>query len=373
LLHRHVRQIGRKGACKLLLLPHQLPTLAHALPHLRSLNTAVDLRPIGENVTPLPPVHLQHLSAASEVSPVDKERVAALLAPIGALRQLHALQLQLYDDGISLAPLQQLPLLRDLELDMPFERITERCAAELRALHWLHRLHIHAEFVTHCAAILHALLRDAPEEELRTLQWRDFDINGLRFTDELTPLLLRLPSLERLQSNFLQCARFDFLAALPRLTYLDLRLWGVIADALSHLLGVFISDGLTSLHTLHLHGGPCSSDALVQLLSHTPVLTSLVLHELDGVSSMSFFLQLPHLFHTLTQLKVECTYSWYFTAADLPPLHALQQLRELRLINWPAQWLYRLTAKDRAPFEQRPCHVLPQLELFEWTTSTFWA
>jgi hypothetical protein len=48
---------------------------------------------------------------------------------------------------------------------------------------------------------------------------------------------------------------------------------------------------------------------------------------------------------------------WHLTAADLPPLLALQQLRELRLIQWPDL--------EQRPFEQRPCAVLPHLEVFE--------
>jgi hypothetical protein len=350
LLHRHVRQIGRKDACKLLLLPHQLPTLAHALPQLRSLNTAVDLRPIGE-----------------EAPLEDSESVASLLAPIGALRQLHALQLQLFDDGVSLTPLQHLPLLRDLELDLPFDRFPEQFPADVRALHWLHRLHIHGGCaIQGCAAIFTALLRDASEEELRALQWRDFAFNGLKFTDALTPLLLRLSSLECLEINLADCTRMDFLAALPRLTHLELYVHYMKADAWTNLLDVFTSDGLTRLHTLHLYGGPCSNDDAVTLLSHTPTLTSLYLCDLKEVSSLSFFRQLPKLAETLTQLTLNCCNRWRLTAADLPPLCTLQQLRTLRLLRWTSVEPERMTAADRAPFEQRPCAALPHLEVFEW-------
>jgi hypothetical protein len=102
-------------------------------------------------------------------------------------------------------------------------------------------------------------------------------------------------------------------------------------SAWSNLLGVFVSDGLAHLHTLQLRGGPCTSNDLVQLLSHTPALTSLTLDELKEVSSLSFFRRLPKLAETLRHLTVDCANSWHLTAEELPPLHALQQLRELRL------------------------------------------
>jgi hypothetical protein len=82
------------------------------------------------------------------------------------------------------------------------------------------------------------------------------------------------------------------------------------------------------------------------------------------VKSLSFFHQLPKMAQSLTDLTV----SWlWMTAAGLPHLLVLQQLRRLRLLNWPDTQADRLTAADRAPFEQRPCRVLPYLEVFEWT------
>jgi hypothetical protein len=118
---------------------------------------------------------------------------------------------------------------------------------------------------------------------------------------------------------------------------------------------------------LSLHGGPCSSEDLTQLLSHTPALTNLALRHLAEVTSLSVFQQLPHLSATLLHLTLECTNSWSLTAADLPALLSLQQLRELRLLRWPSRMRDRLTLEDRAPFQQRPCSVLPHLAVFEWT------
>jgi hypothetical protein len=244
-------------------------------------------------------------------------------------------------------------------------------AADMRALPWLHRLRIGTAEggQTQLVALLHALLGDVPEEELRTLQWRDFTLDGFVFTDELTPLLLRLPLLERLSACLSRCTRFDFLTALARLTQLELHLRYMKTDAWRSLLGVFTSDGLTRLHTLALRQAPCSSDELVQLLSHTPSLTSFVFDRLPDVRWLSFFSQLPTFANTLTQLTVECDIHYSLGAAVLPSLYVLQQLRELRLRNWPEFASVRLTVADRAPFQQRPCIVLPQLEVFEWTTA----
>jgi len=301
----------------------------------------------------------------------ENDTAAALLTAIGQLQQLHTLHLNMRYEVGSLAPLQRLSLLRDLELHMPFPLRLEQFVAELRALHWLHRLHIHPPFTADqapLASLITALLRDAPEEELRVLQWRDFCIVYLEFTDELTPLLLQLPLLERLEADLSSCTRFDFLAALPRLTHLELSVYYMKAAAWTNLLDVFTSDGLTRLRALKLDSSPCTSDDLTQLLSHTPSLTSLVFSVPRAVRSLSFFHQLPKLAHSLTHLTVACDKRWPLTAADLPPLHSLQKLRMLRLLHWPRTEPHRLTVADRAPFEQRPCAVLPRLELFEWTT-----
>jgi hypothetical protein len=135
------------------------------------------------------------------------------------------------------------------------------------------------------------------------------------------------------------------------------------------LVAVFTSDGLVRLRTLALRGAPCSSDDLVQLLSHIPSLTSLALHDLISQgASLSVFLQLPKLTATLAHLTLECGEWWRLTETDLPPLMRLQQLRTLRLLHWPSEEPDGLAAAERAPFEQRPCAVLPRLEEFEWTT-----
>jgi hypothetical protein len=214
--------------------------------------------------------------------------------------------------------------------------------------------------------IFNALLRDTSEEGLRALQGRDFDILTLSFTDELTPLLLRLPLLECVKARLSYC-RFDFLTALPRLTQLELDVPVIKEDAWSTLLAIFASNGVASLRMRALRGGLCSSDDLTLLLSHTPPLTSLTLGELAAVHSLSFFRQLPKLAETLTQLTIVCQYSCLLTATDLLSLTMHKQWRQLRLLNWPLEEFHRLSAEDRAPFEQRPSAVLPQLEVFEWT------
>jgi len=369
-LRRHVGQLGQQGHDVCWLRANQLAALCHAVPELQSLSAQLELVPVEAPL--LFPPRLQRLSMllVSWRNEVD-ETAAALPAAIGQLQQLHTLRLRMRFGQVSLAPLKQLSQLHDFELHVPFPLRVEQFAAEVRALHWLYRLHIDVPYAIDQApraSLFTALLHDAPEERIGAMQWRDFVISHLMFTDELTPLLLRLPSLERLEGDLSSCTRFKFLTALPRLTHLGAHLWDMQADAWRNLLGVFTSDGLAHLCTLHLRLAPCSSDDLALLLSHTPTLTSLVLYNLSHVSSLSFFIQLPKLAATLAHLTVKCWYPWRLTAADLPPLLALQQLRELRLLEWPNQEPHIVTAADLAPFQQRPCVVLPHLEVFEWTT-----
>jgi hypothetical protein len=376
--------------------------------------------------------------------------VDAVLSAIGQLQQLHTLRLRVDSrEAVSFAALQQLPLLRALDLIARFPNVNQS-ATELRALSRLQRVYIHmldAAFDgarERCAAFLNALLGDAHEAQLRALLWREVHIIG-DITDDSAPLLCRLPLLEHLEADLSDCSSFEFLAALPRLTTLQLRMWEPEYYAFANLLAVFTSDGLVRLRTLHLHGAPCHDDHPVQLLLRLPMLQRLAvdlarctqfafltalpqlahlelhlwymdgaawpmllavftsdglarLHELVlhcgpcssddlflllshtpfadeprarrfGIRHVAFlFCQLPQLAQSLTQLTLECTATWRLTAADLPPLLVLQQLRELRLLDWPEEAPVTLTDADRAPFKRRPCIVLPHLNLFQWTT-----
>jgi hypothetical protein len=175
---------------------NQLSPLAHAVPYLQSLGVALPLLSDGKPLC-FPP-RLRTLDLSVWARP-NKASMAALLAAIGQLQQLHALRLHVQRAEVCLAPLQQLPQLRDLKLRLPFPPNLGQFAADLRALRCLHRLHIDAHASADSdsirVAFLHALLGDGSEEEMRMLQWRDFTFDGFRFNDELTPLLLRLPLL----------------------------------------------------------------------------------------------------------------------------------------------------------------------------------
>jgi hypothetical protein len=368
-LRHHVGELGQlneDGEHKLLLSPNELPMLDGALPQLRSLSIAVEVQPFD---SPLQfPTQLQSLSVLFSHSSADAPNTAtALLLHIGRLQQLHTLHLHLESPSVSL---QRLPLLCDLDLHVHVGHASasasraELFAAELRALPWLRRLRIDTagSSIFHRVALLRALLREGPE----ALQWRGFSIVGF---DELTSLLLRLPLLGQWEAFLSSCHQLDFLAALPHLTHLDLRLWSMNNEEWKNLFGVFTSDGLVRLRTLALRGAPCNDANLILLLSHTPSLTNLVLDRLRAVESLSIFLELPKLAQTLTHLTVECRCAWRLTAADLPHFYVLQQLRVLRLLRWQAAEPVRLIASDLAPFQQRPCIVLPHLDVFEWTAA----
>jgi hypothetical protein len=376
-LLRHVGRIGDPDEVEheLWLQPGQLIALAHAFPQLQSLHICLQELPRVAELLFSP--RLQCLELILHHPPPDDQLgfMSALFTSIVALQQLHTLRLELRIeiDATSVAPLQQLPLLRDLELLASFPNAVQ-FAAELHALPWLHRLHLTTldEEKTDPVDLFNTLLRDATEEQVRLLQWRDFVIVGLEFTDELTPLLLRLRLLERLEATLSLCTRFDFLVALPRLTNLELHLWGMQRAEWLNLLHIFTSNGLTHLRTLVLRGGPCNRDDLVQVLFHTPSLTSLELDGLQNVDSLSFFEQSPKLAATLTQLTLFEGGISHLTAAHLPSLLLLQQLRTLRLLRCSERGSDRLNAENCAPFAQSPCIVLPHLKVFERTTRSSW-
>jgi len=135
-LRRHIGQLGQineYGRHKLLLQTDKLPALARALPQLRSLSAALDMQP--GNPALLFPSQLQRLLIHVSYVPSDaRDRVTLLLTAISQLQQLHTLRLQLGYNTVSLALLQQLPLLRDMELDVFSEHTVEQYAVELRAL-----------------------------------------------------------------------------------------------------------------------------------------------------------------------------------------------------------------------------------------------
>jgi hypothetical protein len=362
-LRRHVAQVGQWKQCKLTLRPWRLPDFARALPQLRSLSMGMGVSFDDDtDKRPTFPPQLQRLHVRVFHSAFT---VLHVLSSIDQLQQLHTLSLVCFSP-VSLSPLRRLPLLRNLDLRMELANVRQS-AADLRALHWLHRLHIDVDSGHHPLereVLVEELLCNAPGEDQHTMQWRDFALTNLCFTDELTPLLLRLPFLECLVAD---CRHFAFLSVLPRLTQLTLYMLDVKGDSWSDLLAIFTADGLMHLRTLALHYGPYTSDDLCTILSHTPALTSLTLVGLAEVLSLSFFHLLPQLAETLTDLTLQCTCSWQLTAAHLPPLQALRHLRELRLLDWPHEAPQILTIEDRTPFEQRPCSILPHLEVFEWT------
>jgi hypothetical protein len=230
-----------------------LPLLSDAFPRLHSL--CVSLDDFSSRASLLFPPRLQCLQLRLWAS-LDKASGTALLAAISQLQQLHTLRLNLHRTEVSLAPLQQLPLLRDLELTVTFRNVSQ-FAAELRALPCLHRLSL-AWQVSHGqarrTALFTALLRDALEEELRVLQWREFAFIDFTLTDELSSLLPRLPLLERLETDVSNCSRFDFLPFLPQLTNLRMPFRWMSVGAAASLVAAFASDGLARLHTLELYG-----------------------------------------------------------------------------------------------------------------------
>jgi hypothetical protein len=171
-LRRHVGQLGEQDHDICWLRANQLAALCHAVPQLQSLSAQLELMPVEAPL--LFPPRLQWLSMLL-VSWRDEadETAAALPAAIGQLQQLHTLRLRMRFGQVSLAPLKQLSQLHDFELHVPFPFRVEQFAAEVRALHWLHRLHIDVPYAIDQASrvsLFKALLHDASDERIGALQ-----------------------------------------------------------------------------------------------------------------------------------------------------------------------------------------------------------
>jgi hypothetical protein len=188
-LRRHVGELCGSDKRTLSLPSNQLATLTYKLPQLHSLS--ITLRMVNDDAPLLFPLHLQRLDLFLMNSLPDAPANAALVDSISQLRQLHSLHLRLPSHSfVSFTALQQLPLLRDFDLNVSVFPNMEQFASELRALPWLYRLHINilSDFSGASGiALFHALLGEAAEEQTSNLQWRDVNIADLVFTDELTP------------------------------------------------------------------------------------------------------------------------------------------------------------------------------------------
>jgi len=204
-----------------------------------------------------------------------------------------------------------------------------------------------------------------PAAPVQQLQLRSLAFGYWNPRDQHTPLLCALPALERLELRVGHLTDFAWLAALPALRHLSLHMGELDAAAWTALLSVFTSDGLARLCSLKLSFGPCNSADLALLLPHLPRLERLDLDLLQNVDSLTF-LELPSLARSLTHLTVRSHYEQRLTAEHLQSLLGLQQLQHLRLLQYDRDAPDALTAEHLAPFEERPCRVLPQLRVFEW-------
>jgi len=282
-----------------------------------------------------------------------------VLPAVVSLQQLQSLSLRPLSGTTSLAPLRRLPLLRALQV-RNVVGCSDSLLADLRALDQLEELqfNVHRKDEDNWFSTLLA-------PSAQPLQWRSLSFGNWEPNDDVGPLLCALPALERLELYVHRLTAFAWLAALPALRHLSLAMWMLDDAPWAALLSVFTSGGLARLCSLTLSLGPCSCADLARLLPHLPQLERLELDSLEHVNSLAF-LELPSLANSLTHLTVRGHYEQRLNTAHLPSLLSLQRLQELRMLQWVNDAPDALTVQHRAPFEERPCRVLPELRVFEW-------
>jgi len=360
-LARHVGHLGESTFNRLSL---PLPALNQLCPQLRTLHCCIVSFACSEVGLTLPP-GLRQLHVRLAGAELPHCLSAAVLPAIASLEQLHSLSLYPVSGTVSLAPLRQLPLLRTLHLH-GLDSCSDSLLADLRALGQVKELELEMSG-TNDDSWFSTLL--APLGQQQPPQWRSLSFSSWEPNDDVAPLLCTLPALERLEVRVRRLSVFTWLSALPALRHLHLVMWKFDDAPWAALLSVFTSGGLARLCSLKLSLGPCSRTDLSRLLPHLPQLERLELELLQRVASLAF-LELPSLARSLTYLTVCDHYDQRLCGAHLSSLLGLQRLRDLRLLQWAKEAPNALTAEQRAPFEERPCRVLPELQVFEWMPLT---
>jgi len=258
--------------------------------------------------------------------------------------------------GFSAAPLQALPALTDLQLDIASYAWSDKLVAELRALPHLRR----AAFFSGCSRpqVLAQLLATP-----HRLQWQDLGPTALRFDAKFAQLYVQLPSLTRLHGWTDGEQDFDFVARLPHLTALRLD----CAGPMERLLAAAGAGHLARLQELDLCqtyiDARVSAAPMVALLTGLPLLHTLSLSSWCGVDSLQPLCALPVLAAALRHLRLVlvCAGRWQLQAEEAEHLRQLRGLESLSLHG-----VISLTDAQVAAFQQRPSPILPRLQHFEY-------
>jgi hypothetical protein len=393
-LARHVGRIGGLPPKTVLLTPDQLARVNARCPSLRALHTIIVLEETTsrkEVVNLVLPPTLTTLQVNIAVrfklhEECHAQREQLLNAVAAGLPLLETLLVSVYP-GTKLCVLEQLPRLRNLEalvLHNHSGNLDSLCNT-IRCLPQLHRMRLQGTANRHGGQALHndalAALLAVPHQ----LQWRD--IGPVWLEDENARLLTRLPSLTRLDAVFGSYPEsFQFLCELPALESLDLSraerpLRGKNVRVKDTLVAAAVNGGVASLTQLRLSGNVIAHEELGAVLKRTSRLRELALldclhvESLDGVlDGVRATLERLSLLNTVTRapprdnvVEDERARGWLLAAEDMQHIMRCEQLRELTLSR-----VLPLDAFARQPFEQRPCAVLPALEVLRYDALLVW-
>jgi len=334
----------------------QLIALTEQMPLLRSLKCDL-LVPYTGDVLAFP-AGLESVSLYFRPSEQNESQMVALgnavLAALLPLTQLREVCLSGINSNLSLAPLQRMPALRELELGWNVDRgMSDAQAADLRQVRQLERLWF--EDLSHDAWPLQRLLAESPSFSLRFLHGGDGCWLYLR--EEAAVLLPRLPLLSELLISFDDPRSLCHLAQLPDLRKLALRLPAVSQDARLMSCHLRACSGLQSLQLTRVHAGffQLTSAQLAHAVAGMPQLQTLHLSGVD-LGSLAFLAHgtLPH---TLTELSIRCIVP-QLLAADFVHVHGLKQLQSLSLEDVLAAPLSATALAQLTP----PTALLPMLQ-----------
>jgi len=374
-------QLAEKRAKAVLLTPFQLARVRARCPSLRVLQTYIELNDDEARDAAVVDLTLPPTLTTLEVditynfhmqARCDAQREKLLRAMVAGLPQLETLVLLRVFSSTSLAPLQQLPRLTDLQVTLVENFLQDSLANGLRRLPHLHRIVLlqwepYDDHIFPLAASALGLLLAEPYHQL---QWRD--IGRVELNDKTTSLLQRLPSLTRLDGVVKRnsVSSFQFLCLLPALTSLSLSFEDVGCSYNFQSLGkVAEQGGLVKLTQLRLYHSVGDADMLRAVLQGTPQLRDLELFNCDNISSLDGVLDGVR--STLERLSLSnaveldstlsSAYDWQIATENMQHIVRCQQLRELALIG-----VLPLGTFARQPLWQRPCAVLPALERFQY-------
>jgi hypothetical protein len=335
-LAKHVAALGTEGLPCIALDPDQLVQLCTRCPRLTELHGFLAL-PLSRAPMLLYPPLLRHLKlwlspeGESSGTHVDNaNHIASALRPLAVLRHLEILRLHELANGVSLAPLRDLPLLKSLTLSV--HHLRDEFLDGLRALPHLRFVCLESSNGRAFGGQLTMLLREPRPLPLQPLEWQDF--GALLPAAEAMTVLQRLsavPPLTKLQLICGGCVDLSPLQRLMRLQSLTLHMLHTPAVCLYSIRQLSLGGHLAALTELaFVDAERLSVSALTDVLPRMPLLRSLLLERTAGVRSLEW-LRSGSLASTLTSLQL--VGDWRNGGAPTLLLSDLEHILQLRVLQ----------------------------------------